>query len=589
MTPPDRSLDTVAVTAWIDEDPDPTTREELAALLRAHENGDTEATATLADAFSTILRLGAAGLRGRPGAGPGRMNRVVVIRAAAGLAAYLRDKLGAGFAVVIGYDAHHGSDALARDTASVITGAGGRALLFESHCPTPVLAFALRRLGADAAVMATTSRRPPRDGGGCEDRADANGCDDLSNWAVYLGGRVVTGPGRGARIVPPHDAEIAERIAAVGSLDGVPMPDSGWEGLGAEVVEEYTDSAARAARMRAAAPLRVVLAAMRGEGGRICRDALSRVGLDVVVVPEQFDPDPDSPAVVLSAPEESGRLDPALALARQVDADLVIAIGPDAGRCCAAIPDKHVTGGWRRLTGDEVGTVLGEQAAELAAFTGTGILASSIVSSRMLRRIAQAHGLGHRNALTGFRWISRVPGLVFGYEEALGYCVDPASVRDGDGISAAVRLTVLASVLKQQGRSIADLLERLAREHGLHATRPLRVRVEDPSLIPGTMDRLRAGGVPASLAGSPVVDVFDLMDGASDGNGGSLPPADGLIIKTAADDRVVVLPSGAEPALTCYCEVVVPVAVEDPVEVARRTAADRLELMTTDLHGVLGI
>ena len=341
--------------------------------------------------------------------------------------------------------------------------------------------------------------------------------------------------------------------------------------------------------MRAAAPLRVVLAAMRGEGGRICRDALSRVGLDVVVVPEQFDPDPDSPAVVLSAPEESGRLDPALALARQVDADLVIAIGPDAGRCCAAIPDKHVTGGWRRLTGDEVGTVLGEQAAELAAFTGTGILASSIVSSRMLRRIAQAHGLGHRNALTGFRWISRVPGLVFGYEEALGYCVDPASVRDGDGISAAVRLAVLASVLKQQGRSIADLLERLAREHGLHTTRPLRVRVEDPSLIPGTMDRLRAGGVPASLAGSPVVDVFDLMDGASDGNGGSLPPADGLIIKTAADDRVVVLPSGAEPALTCYCEVVVPVAVEDPVEVARRTAADRLELMTTDLHGVLGI
>lgn len=186
MTPPDRSLDTVAVTAWIDEDPDPTTREELAALLRAHENGDAEATAALADAFSTILRLGAAGLRGRPGAGPGRMNRVVVIRAAAGLAAYLRDKLGAGFAVVIGYDAHHGSDALARDTASVITGAGGRALLFESHCPTPVLAFALRHLGADAAVMATTSRRPPRDGGGCEDRADANGCDDLSSWAVYL-------------------------------------------------------------------------------------------------------------------------------------------------------------------------------------------------------------------------------------------------------------------------------------------------------------------------------------------------------------------------------------------------------------------
>ena len=358
---------------------------------------------------------------------------------------------------------------------------------------------------------------------------------------------------------------------------------------GEEIIEDYTATAAKAARMRAAAPLKIVLTALHGVGGRICRDALGRVGLDVIVVPEQFDADPGFPTVASPDPEEAGTLDLPLAQARDADADLVIAIDPDAGCCCAAIPDEHVTGGWRRLTGDELGTVLGEQAAELAAFTGTGILANSIVSSRMLRKIAQAHGLGHRNALPGSKWVSRVPGLVFGYEEALGYCVDPASVRDGDGISAAVRLAVLASVLKQQGRSIADLLERLAREHGLHATRPLRVRVEDPSLIPGTMDRLRAGGVPASLAGSPVVDVFDLMDGASDGNGGSLPPADGLIIKTAADDRVVVLPSGAEPALTCYCEVVVPVAVEDPVEVARRTAADRLELMTTDLHGVLGI
>ena len=573
MTPPDRSLDTAAVTAWINEDPDPATREELTALLAAHESGDAEATAALADAFSHPLRFGTAGLRGRLGAGPNRMNRAVVIRAAAGLAAYLRETLGDRFTVVVGYDARHRSEAFARDTASVVTGAGGCALLFDSPCPTPVLAFALRRLGADAAVMVTASHNPPRDNG----------------YKVYLGGRAISGPGQGAQIAPPYDAEIAERIAAVGALAAVPMPGSGWQSLGAEMVEEYTERAATSARMRAVAPLRIVLTALHGVGGPVCRDALSRVGLDVVVVPEQLEADPDFPTVDLPNPEEPGTLDMSLALAREVDADLVIANDPDADRCCAAIPDEHATGGWRRLTGDEVGAVLGEQAAELASFTGAGVLASSIVSSRLLRRIAQAHGLAHRNTLTGFKWIGRVPGLVFGYEEALGYCVDPASVRDKDGISAAVRLAALAGVLKQQGRTLPWLLDRLAREHGLYATSPLSVRVSDPGVIASTMERLRAGGGPAVLAGSPVVDVFDLLDGASDGNGGRLPPTDGLILKTAANDRVVIRPSGTEPKLKCYCEVVVPVAVDDPVEVARRTAAERLELMRSDLRGVLGV
>ena len=214
-------------------------------------------------------------------------------------------------------------------------------------------------------------------------------------------------------------------------------------------------------------------------------------------------------------------MDLALDLARTVGADLVIANDPDADRCAAAVPDGHATGGWRQLTGDEVGALLGEQAAELAAFTGSGVLASSVVSSRLLRRIAQAHGLDYRQTLTGFKWISRVPGLVFGYEEALGYCVDPHAVRDKDGISAAVRLAVLASVLKQQGRSVTDLLDKLARMHGLHATAPLAVRVEDPAQIRAMMDRLRGGGSPAALAGSPVVSCLDLLDGACDSNGGT--------------------------------------------------------------------
>ena len=271
-----------------------------------------------------------------------------------------------------------------------------------------------------------------------------------------------------------------------------------------------------------------------------------------------------------------------------MDADLVIANDPDADRCSAAIPDPTADGGWRQLTGDEVGSLLGEQAAELAAFAGTGILANSIVSSRLLRKIAHAHGLGHRQTLTGFKWISRVPHLVFGYEEALGYCVDPAAVRDKDGISASVRLAVLAGVLKQQGRTVTDLLDRLARTHGLHATSPLSVRVEDLSLITDTMDRLRQGGAPASLAGSPITDIFDLLDGASDGNGGTLPPTNGLVWTTANDDRVVVRPSGTEPKLKCYCEVIVPVG-DAPVEEARRTAARRLDLIKADLRGVLGM
>ena len=567
-------LDVAAVTAWIEEDPDPATRAETTGLLAAHERGDVEATAALADAFGTALRFGPTGLRGPLGAGPNRMNRVVVIRTAAGLAAWLRETIGEGFTVVIGYDARHGSEVFARDTAGVVTGAGGRALLFGSCCPTPALAFALRRTGADAAVMVTASRNPPQD----------NGC------TVYLGGRAVRGPGQGARIVPPYDAAIAERIAAVGPLARVPVADRGWETIGAEMIEEYTERAARSARVNAPAPLRIVLTAMHGVGGRVCRDALRRVGLDdVVVVPEQFDPDPDFPTVVSPDPEGPGALDLSLALAREVDADLVLANDPDADRCCAAIPDEHAAGGWRRLTGDEVGALLGEQAAELAAFTGTGILANSIVSSRLLRRIAQAHGLGHRNALPGSKWVSRVPGLVFGYEEALGYCVDPASVRDKDGIAACVRLALLASVLKQQGRSLADLLDRLARQHGLHATSRLSVPAEDPSFVSETMDRLRAGGVPAALAGAPVVDAFDLMDGASDGNGGRLPPIDGLIIKTASGDRVVVRPWDTGAGLTCSCEVVVPVAVDDPVELARRTASDRLQAVKADLRSALGV
>jgi len=501
------------------------------------------------------------------------MNRVVVIRAAAGLSAYLKNRVGEGFSVVIGYDARHNSEQFARDTAAVVTGAGGRAILFESYCPTPVLAFALRRLEADAGVMVTASHNPPQDNG----------------YKVYLGGLAVTDSGQGAQIVPPYDTQIAEAIDAVGPVASVPRPQAGWETVDPAIREEYVERAAQAARMKAPAPVRIVLTAMHGVGGATCREVLARVGFtDVVEVTEQFEPDPDFPTVAFPNPEEPGALDLALDKAREVEADLVIANDPDADRCSAAVPDADAPGGWRQLTGDEVGALLGEQAAELAAFAGNGVLACSVVSSRLLRRIAQSHGLGFRRTLTGFKWISREPGLVFGYEEALGYCVDPAAVRDKDGISASVRLAVLTSVLKQQGRTLQDLLDRLAREHGLHATSPLSMRVEDLGIITATMERLREGGAPAKLAGSPITKTVDLLDGVSDGNGGTLPPTNGLVWLTASDDRVVVRPSGTEPKLKCYCEVILPVG-ETPVAEVRAAATERLETIKADLRGVLGI
>ena len=552
--------DDAAVNAWIQDDPDPVTRAELTELLaaaRSHGEQSDAAQAALADAFSGTLTFGTAGLRGRLGGGPNRMNRVVVIRAAAGLSAYLKNRVGEGFSVVIGYDARHNSEQFARDTAAVVTGAGGRAILFESYCPTPVLAFALRRLEADAGVM--------------------------------VGGLAVSDSGQGAQIVPPYDTQIAQAIDAVGPIASVPRPQAGWETVDPAIREEYVERAAQAARMKAPAPVRIVLTAMHGVGGATCREVLARVGFtDVVEVTEQFEPDPDFPTVAFPNPEEPGALDLALDKAREVEADLVIANDPDADRCSAAIPDADAPGGWRQLTGDEVGALLGEQAAELAAFAGNGVLACSVVSSRLLRRIAQSHGLGFRRTLTGFKWISREPGLVFGYEEALGYCVDPAAVRDKDGISASVRLAVLTSVLKQQGRTLQDLLDRLAREHGLHATSPLSMRVEDLGIITATMERLRSGGAPAKLAGSPVSTTVDLLDGVSDGNGGTLPPTNGLVWVTASDDRVVVRPSGTEPKLKCYCEVILPVG-DSPATEVRQAAAERLEAIKEDLRGILGI
>ncbi len=555
------SADTVdAVTiakAWLLEDPDPDTRAELRAVL---DSGD---TAGLTDRFAGSLEFGTAGLRGEMGAGPNRMNRVVVSRAAAGLSSYVVAH--GGTTVVIGYDARHKSEVFARDTAEVMAGAGLRALMLPRPLPTPVLAFAIRHLGAHAGVMVTASHNPPQDNG----------------YKVYLGD--------GSQIVPPADAEIAAEIGAVGLLSGVPRSDR-WEILGEQVLEAYLDRVAGLVAADSSRDLAIVYTPLHGVGRDVVLAAFDRAGFAApTVVARQAEPDADFPTVAFPNPEEPGAIDLAVAAAREHSADLVLANDPDADRCAVAVPDGGSADGWRMLHGDEVGALLAAHVVRRAEAAGppvTGTLACSIVSSSLLGRLAEAHGLQHRETLTGFKWISRVEGLLFGYEEALGYCVDPTAVRDKDGISAALLVAELAAGLKAEGRSLTDLLDDLAREHGLHATDQLAVRVDDLALITDAMARLRATP-PTSLGGRVVVSAEDLLAGTED-----LPPTDGLRYRLAGDGaveaaRIVVRPSGTEPKLKAYLEVVVPVA--GGVGDARTTATAALAAISADLAAVLDL
>ncbi|MER6789210.1 phospho-sugar mutase [Streptomyces sp. NPDC000658] len=533
--------------SWLAEDPDPQTRAELARLIEA---GD---VAELADRFSGTLQFGTAGLRGELGAGPMRMNRSVVIRAAAGLAAYLKGKGQQDGLVVIGYDARHKSADFARDTAAVMTGAGLRAAVLPRPLPTPVLAYAIRHLGAVAGVEVTASHNPPRDNG----------------YKVYLGD--------GSQIVPPADAEIAAEIDAVRGLDEVPRPDGGWQTLDDAVLDAYlarTDAVLAPDSPRTA---RTVYTAMHGVGKDVLLAAFARAGFPApVLVAEQAEPDPEFPTVAFPNPEEPGAMDLAFAAARADAPDLIIANDPDADRCAVAVPSA---GDWRMLRGDEVGALL---AAHLVRRGAQGTFAESIVSSSLLGRIAEKAGLPYEETLTGFKWIARVDGLRYGYEEALGYCVDPEGVRDKDGITAALLVTELASELKEQGRTLLDLLDDLAVEHGLHATDQLSVRVEDLSVIARAMERLRAQP-PVSLAGLAVTRAEDLTRGTD-----TLPPTDGLRY-TLDGARVIVRPSGTEPKLKCYLEVVIPVDGHDDLPAARTRADAVLATIKRDLSAAAGI
>jgi phosphomannomutase len=524
-----------AALRWIADDPDPAAREELQRLLASAMAGAADAVDELADRMSGMLRFGTAGLRGPVRAGPAGMNVAVVRRATAGLAAWLgRD--GTRGTVVVGRDARHGSAAFATAAAEVLAGAGFAVRVLPAPLPTPVLAFAVRHLGAVAGVQITASHNPPADNG----------------YKVYLAD--------GAQLAPPSDAEIEAAITAAPAAVSIPTSASATE---VDVTDAYLERVARVPR-GPARPLRVALTPMHGVGGATAVHALHRAGYpDVHVVASQAAPDPDFPTVTFPNPEEPGATDALLALAGEIDADLAIALDPDADRCALAVPGR--TGGWRALSGDETGVLLGDHLLRAGGFTDP-LVATTVVSSSMLRSVAAAYGVRYAETLTGFKWIVRGgPGLVYGYEEALGYCVDPDAVRDKDGIAAAVLACDLAAALAAAGRGLADRLDELAVAHGVHLTEGLSLRME-PQARDAAAARLRAA--------------------PPEGWASELPAPDVLVLRRAGE-RLVVRPSGTEPKLKAYLEVVEPVPDAAGLPAARAAAQARLEALRTEVRSLL--
>lgn len=509
--------------AWIAQDPDPVTRAELDALVAQVEAGEDAAAADLAERFSGRLEFGTAGLRGELGAGPMRMNRVLVAQAAAGLAAYLLAREPHPSAV-IGYDGRHNSAVFARDSAAILAGAGVQATILPRPLPTPVLAFAVRELRVSAGIMVTASHNPARDNG----------------YKVYLGGA-----DGGSQIVAPADGEIAAEIVRAATVPFAQHPTSSDVHTADEaLIDEYVRRTAEVAGEPA--PLRYVYTPMHGVGREVAEKVFGSAGFAApIIVAAQGDPDPDFPTVAFPNPEEPGAMDLAFQAARDADADLVIANDPDADRVAVGVPDPETGGGWRRLTGNEVGWLLGWRAAREH---DTGTLACSIVSSPALREVARVRGLDFVETLTGFKWISRASRLIYGYEEALGYLVDPEKVRDKDGISAAVAVLSLFSELRASGETLESHLDHFALEFGAFASAQISIRVADLAEIPRTMARLRADP-PTEVGGIPVDGVDDYLLGVD-----GFAANDILRLRLAGGGRVIVRPSGTEPKLKCYLD-----------------------------------
>ena len=507
------------VRAWIEDDPDPQTAAQLTALL------DAEDEVSLRKYFAGFLEFGTAGLRGPLGPGPSCMNQAVVGKTAAGIVAYMKER--SLTSVVIGRDARHGSEVFENISAEIFSGAGFKVSVLPRPLPTPVLAFAVNELGADVGVMVTASHNPRSDNG----------------YKVYLGGTVDGVTYRGSQIISPADKQISVHIQSIESLKSMPR-GSGWQILDEDIVEKYVE------RTKVLAPrpaeLKIVYTAMHGVGTKTLQRVFHRAGFpSLILVQSQAQPDPDFPTLPFPNPEEAGALDLALESAKAFDADLVIANDPDADRCSVAIKERDLT--WRALRGDEIGAILGEVIAKNAQ---SGTLANSIVSSSILSKIAAHHQLNFEETLTGFKYIAKIPNLIFGYEEAIGFCVDSQTVNDKDGVSAALLMAQIATDLKSEGKTLNDLLDEIWETYGFHATEQISIRVSDLALISTLMKKLRTQTI-TEIAGFKVLSKDDLAKPTN-----SLPATDGLRFNLEKKIRIIIRPSGTEPKIKCYIEVV---------------------------------
>ena len=530
------------VKAWIEDDPDPVTAARLQKLL---DSGD---EATLRTFFNGFLQFGTAGLRGPNGPGPSCMNRAVVGRTAAGIAAYMKAR---GMTrVVIGRDARHGSADYAIESAEIFSGAGMEVFLLPRALPTPVLAYATTALKADVGVMVTASHNPPQDNG----------------YKVYIGPDADGIAYASSQIINPTDGFIASEISAITSLKSQPRGKS-WTVLDETLINEYVQRTS--ALGSKPGTLKIVYTAMHGVGTQTLSQVFAKAGFpDLILVSEQADPDPDFPTVAFPNPEEPGAIDLALATARSHNADLVIANDPDADRCAAAIKDR--SGDWRMLRGDELGVIFGEW---IARTSPQGTFGNSIVSSSILRKISAHYGIDFKEVLTGFKWLAKIEDLAFGYEEAIGYAVDSETVNDKDGISAAIFLAQIATDLAAVGKDLNDLLDEVWARHGFHATEQISIRVADMGAIRELLAGLRSNP-PQEIAGRAVESIDDLA-APTDG----LPPTDGLRLWLSGGVRIIIRPSGTEAKLKCYIEVITP---------DQQSAESELNSLRTPLKAFLG-
>ncbi len=545
-----------ATKAWIAQDPDPLTQSQMLELMAAAQD-DASALAELQDAFSSPLEFGTAGLRGKLGAGPNRMNRVVVMQAAAGLAHYLADQGLMGSSVVIGYDARFNSVVFAHDSADILAAAGFKPIVFDHFVPTPVLAFAIRDQECCAGIMVTASHNPPQDNG----------------YKVYLGD--------GRQIVPPADKEISARIRQVLDVTQIPRVRD-FTVVSADVEARYIASLAVPIHMgpttsEQRGDVVSVYTAMHGVGWETIREACVATDFkEPIAVIEQRDPDPRFPTVAFPNPEEKGALDLAIAAANVHHADVLLANDPDADRLAVALPIGE--GDWKTLHGDQVGALLAWWVIERARRAGQelrGAFASSIVSSMLMEQIARAAQLDYVATLTGFKWVSRVDDLIFGYEEALGYCVNPKYVGDKDGVSAATFVLEMMAALKDEGRTPWDVLDELAIQFGLHTSDQVSVRVNSVAQVSDVMGRLRKNNI-TQFGSFEISEFRDLAIATPD-----LPATDGVTFILAGRQdisraRVIVRPSGTEPKIKCYLEVVCNSNDLDGARASSRIALDEL-------------